>query len=82
MTIKTGFWNINGLGEEKINNPEFKNITTQYDIGLTETWDREKMNLILKINFLVTVVSEGRGKINTKKQGEIRGESWYYIKMN
>ena len=43
MTIKTGFWNINGLGEEKIYNPEFKNIITQYDIiWLTETWDREK----------------------------------------
>ena len=54
MTIKIGFWNINGLAEEKMDNPDFKNIITQYDIiCLTETWDKEKNepNLNIKMQF-------------------------------
>ena len=43
MTIKIGFWNVNGLGEEKIDDPFFKSIINRYDIiCLTETWDKEK----------------------------------------
>ena len=43
MTIKIGFWNVNGLGEEKINDPSFQNIINQYDIiCLTETWNGER----------------------------------------
>ena len=51
MTIKIGFWNINGLGEEKINNPDLKKIITQYDIiCLTETWQQEKSEYFIKLS--------------------------------
>ena len=39
MSLKVGYWNINGLGEEKLKDIDFVSIVTEYDIiCLTETW--------------------------------------------
>ena len=46
MRFKIGFWNVNGLGKEKIQHEDFVNIVNTYDIlCLTETWREEGKKL-------------------------------------
>ena len=43
MKIEVGYWNINGLSEDKCREPDFIKAIYKYDIiCLTETWEEEK----------------------------------------
>ena len=45
MTVSIGFWNINGLGKDKYEDPDFRKIIQNYDIlCLTETWREDGKN--------------------------------------
>ena len=47
MTFKIGFWNVNGLSQQKYETEEFIDIVNQYDIlCFTETWKEDGKNLL------------------------------------
>ena len=63
--MKIGFWNINGLSEEKISDEAFKVKINKYDIlFLCETWlHRENINNLRHPNgYLCNFVLEIKGE--------------------
>ena len=76
--LKIGFWNINGLSEEKMSDEAFKGEINKYDIlFLCETWPlRENINNLSHPNeYLCNFVFRNKRRKNGYPSGEEGGRS-------